>query len=99
MIGENPHTALGKIWEKAVIDRTITICNEKTGTKKPVIFMTKLSALHPASSPETILQILWENIDKLTAPVVLFLPGTPQGTRTYLYLDKKKEYVYRGDII
>ena len=46
-----------------------------------------------------ILQKLWKNIDEITAPVVLFLPGTEQEARTYLYLDKVKEYVYRGDII
>ena len=98
MIGEDPNKALGLRWENAAIKRMIEICQEKED-KKVILYMTKLSALHPATTPKNILQKLWNNIDKITVPVVLFLPGTEQEARTYLYLDKVKEYVYRGDII
>jgi hypothetical protein len=98
MIGEDPKKALGLRWENAAIKKMITICKEEH-EKKLIIYVTKLSALYPATTPKNILQKLWKNIDQITVPVVLFLPGTEKEARTYLYLDKVKEYVYRGDII
>jgi len=98
MVGEDPYKALGLVWEDTAIKKVQSLCNVEQG-RKPIIYMTKLSALHPATTPKNILQKLWKNIDTITAPVVLFLPGTEQEARTYLYLDKIKEYVYRGDII
>lgn len=99
MVGEDPYKALGLVWEDATIRKVLELCKIEEGGRKPIIYMTKLSALHPATTPKNILQKLWRNIDTITAPVVLFLPGTEQEARTYLYLDKIKEYVYRGDII
>ena len=44
--------------------------------------------------------ITWDsNQDTLEGPVVVLIPGTLQGARTYLFVYTRKEFMYRGDLL
>ena len=46
------------------------------------------------------MQQLWDSAQSaLLGPVVVLIPGTLTGPRTYAFLDAKSEFMYRGDLL
>ena len=72
----------------------------KVMASKPAVSLERCGALYPAIGPRDIMQALWDsNQDTLEGPVVVLIPGTLQGARTYLFINTRKEFMYRGDLL
>ncbi len=106
MPGSNPEQELGHMWvNKAageVTDCLIeTSSNENKGSeRKKVIVLTRLAALYPAATPKQLMQTLWNSSNtNLTTPVVVLIPGTFIEKRVYKFVNKVREFMYRGDIL
>lgn len=98
MPGDEPIRDLGELWLKAIID----VIKERIidNVNKPVIVLEQLSALYPVIGPRDIMHRLWNSQDlNLRCPVVFLIPGTIKPQRTYSFLDKQDEFMYRGDLI
>lgn len=99
MPGSDPVSELGHLWTTAIVD-SIKKSFSDSSSDKPVVSLERLSALYPAIGPRNIMQALWDsNQEALGGPVVVLIPGSFHTTRTYLFVDKKKEFMYRGDIL
>lgn len=99
MPGSDPQSELGQLWVNAVADAVRTSLAQP-GAGKPVVSLERLAALYPAAGPRDILQCLWDSAQAaLEGPVVVFIPGTMQGPRTYAFLGRKVEFMYRGDLL
>jgi len=99
MPGSDPESDLGNMWISAVAD-TIRSRLAEPGTGKPVVSLERLAALYPACGPRDVMQQLWDSAQSsLNGPVVVLIPGHIEGTRTYLFLGKKVEFMYRGDLL
>lgn len=99
MPGSDPISDLGRLWVKSVVEKVRKAFKETT-KEKPIVILERLAALYPAIGPRDIMQALWDsNQDTLRGPVIVFIPGSIQGPRTYNFLDLKKEFMYRGDLL
>ena len=99
MPGSDTKAELGHLWIDAIAK---TLNDSLVGIRdvKPVISLEKLSALYPAAGPRDLMQYLWDSIQTtLSCPVIVFIPGVLKGPRTYSFLGKKDEFMYRGDIL
>ncbi len=99
MPGAKPESDLGKIWVKAVADRIFELISGWKNEEKLVIYLTRLGALHPVSTPRALVQYLIESRDSLSIPIIIFIPGSLTEPRAYKYLDLVEEFMYRGDLI
>ena len=99
MPGADPESDLGNIWVKAVTDKIFEIISDWDNEHKLVIYLTRLGALHPVSTPRALVQYLIERRDSLSIPIILFIPGSLTEPRAYKYLDLIEEFMYRGDLI
>lgn len=98
MPGSDPVSDLGQLWVSAVVDAVHNEFRSSTA-KKPVVSLGHLAALYPAIGPRDIMQALWDsNQSTLKGPVIVLIPGSLEGPRTYAFLDIKKEFMYRGDL-
>ncbi len=104
MPGSNPEKDLGHMWVTAIVQE-VTANLEETlqdanKSQKRVIVLTRLAALYPAASPEQLMHILWNSSNvNLTTPVVVLIPGTLIEKRVYNFVNKVREFMYRGDIL
>lgn len=98
MPGSKPEAELGAMWI-ANITREIRECLDHSQAEKPVAVLYHVAALHPATSPRYLLQGLWDDARALRGPVIIFIPGTLNEARVYTFLNRKREAMYRGDII
>ena len=99
MPGSNPERELGDLWIKTISEKVHNILSWRSGTRS-VICLEKLSALYPAAGPRDIMHNLWDSGKSiLDCPVIVLIPGTLQGCRNYSFLNKKDEFMYRGDIL
>lgn len=99
MPGSNPESELGSMWVNNVVS-AIKGCAKKKGTEKVVIVLEYLAALYPVSGPRAIMQALWDcEQSSIDGPVVVLIPGTLQEPRVYSFLNQRKEFMYRGDIL
>ena len=99
MPGSHPQSELGQLW----IDATATAMREAAGlfgAGKPVFCVERLAALHPAAGPRDLMRSLWDSTaDACEGPIVVLIPGAVHGMRTYAFLDKVDEFMYRGDLL
>ena len=99
MPGSDPQSELGRLWIDAVAN-AIHECLEETSTGKPVVSLEQLAALHPAATPRDVMQRLWDSSqDILDGPLITFIPGIMKGNRTYAFLEREDEFMYRGDLL
>jgi hypothetical protein len=50
--------------------------------------------------PRDMMHALWgSDSQTLQGPVIVLIPGTVVGPRTYEFLDIRSEFMYRGDLI
>lgn len=99
MPGSDPASELGRMWIDAAAEH-IKQRLSAAGTGKPVISLERLAALYPAAGPRDLMQVLWDSTQsELMGPVVVFIPGEFNGTRTYSFLGEREEFMYRGDLL
>lgn len=99
MPGSDPEIELGNIWINTVSD-TIRDRLAESGSGKPVVSLERLAAFYPACGPRDVMQQLWGSAQStLDGPVVVLIPGYIDGPRTYSFLGKKAEFMYRGDLL
>ena len=99
MPGAKPESELGYIWVKTIADNIFEFISGWESEHKLVIYLTRLGALHPVSTPRDIVQYLVEHKDSLSIPIILFIPGSLTEPRAYKFLDLVEEFMYRGDLI
>ena len=99
MLGAKPESELGNIWVKAVTNKMFELISGWESENKLVIYLTRLGALHPVSTPRALVQYLIESRDSLSIPIILFIPGSLTEPRAYKFLDLVEEFMYRGDLI
>lgn len=99
MPGSDPVSELGRLWVKSVAD-SVRGCMARIGPGKPVVSLERLAALYPAAGPRDIMYSLSDSAHPAhDGPVVVLIPGTLLGPRTYAFLGQKEEFVYRGDLL
>jgi len=90
---------LARLWVSAIADEVRRKMTEGS-SGKPVLSVEHISALYPASGPWDVMQRLWNDADSpLDCPVIVLIPGVLTGSRHYRFLNKKDEFMYRGDLI
>jgi len=99
MPGAKPESELGNIWLKAITNKMFEIISGWESENKLVIYLTRLGALYPVSTPRALVQHLIESRDSLSIPIILFIPGSLTEPRAYKFLDLVEEFMYRGDLI
>ena len=106
MPGSNPEQELGHMWVTAVAEAvkdslTATSPDDNKGSeRKIVIVLKRLAALYPAATPKQLMHMLWNSSNaNLKTPVVVLIPGTLIEKRVYNFVNKVREFMYRGDII
>jgi hypothetical protein len=99
MPGSNPQGELGLLWVNGIAD-AIRTCLADPATGKTVVSLERLAAVHPAAGPRDVMQFLWDSAsDTFDGPIVILIPGTLRGSRTYTFLDQRDEFMYRGDLL
>jgi hypothetical protein len=97
--GSDAQAELGGLWIRALAREVLRQQRDSVAVR-PVVTLTRLSALHPAAGPRALMQHLWDGAQAaLERPVVLLIPGSYIGSRTYAFLDAREEFMYRGDLI
>ncbi len=99
MPGSDPQMELGRLWLKAITE-TVQATLSATGTGRPVASLQRLAAVYPALGPRDVMQNLWDNNQStLDGPVVVLIPGYVTGPRTFSFVGKHDEFMYRGDLL
>jgi len=99
MPGSDPQAELGALWVSAVAEAVKARLAEP-GKGKPVVSLERLSALYPAAGPRDVMQRLWDSAQSvLNGPVVVLIPGRVVESRTYSFVAKRDEFMYRGDLL
>jgi len=97
MPGSDPQSELAEIWITAICEEVKARLREP-GQGKPVASLERLAALYPACGPRDIMQRLWDSVQsELEGPVIVMIPGSRVDSRTYSFLSKRDEFMYRGD--
>ena len=97
MPGSDPGAELAHHWVHAV---AVAVRAASNGAGRRVVSLEHLAALHPVAGPRDVMQQLWDSAQSaLLGPVVVLIPGTLTGPRTYAFLDAKSEFMYRGDLL
>lgn len=99
MPGSEAEEELGLMWADAVADATREQF-EAQGDGLPVVSLERMAALYPVAGPRAIMQNIRANgRTTLEVPVVLLVPGEVKETRTYRFVRRHEELMYRGDVI
>jgi len=99
MAGGDPVRDLGECWICALVEEVISVLSA-TGEGIPVASLERLAALYPAAGPNELMNRIWNDAQsELAGPVVIFIPGTVLEQRKYSFLDRKEEFMYRGDML
>jgi len=99
MPGSSPETELGTMWVNSLV-HTVKERAKQNGDEKGVVVLERLAALYPATGPRALMQSMWDSEQSsLDCPVVVLIPGTLVESRVYSYLNKRVEFMYRGDIL
>ncbi|MGD9938154.1 MAG: hypothetical protein AB7S61_11875 [Methanoregulaceae archaeon] len=103
---EDPFTAvdaradLGRLWLDHAREEVRKLTTQTDRPGRPVIVIESIAALYPAAGPFMLMQTLWNDEEaRLEAPVLVPIPGTREGPRSYRFLDRDVELMYRGDLL
>lgn len=98
MPGSDPGAELARHWVTAVAGAARE--SSRSRGRKAVVSLERLAALHPVAGPRDVMQQLWDSTQSgLDGPVVVLIPGSSVGPRTYAFLDERNEFMYRGDLL
>ena len=99
MPGSNPETDLAILWINAVAARVRELAAQPP-KGRPVVVLETLAALYPVAGPRDVMQRLWDSAQSLlNGPVVVLIPGHVEESRTYSFVAKRDEFMYRGDLL
>jgi hypothetical protein len=99
MPGSDPQAELGELWVSAVAE-AVEARLSGPGKGKPVASLERLAALYPAAGPRDVMQRLWDGAQSaLNGPVAVMIPGRIVELRTYSFVGKRDEFLYRGDLL
>jgi len=99
MPGSDPTTDLGSMWVEQIA-QAVRDTFTQPGEGRPVVCLERLAALYPPTTPRGVMQQLWDSAQsELEGPVVILIPGTLDDSRTYRFVDKVNEFMYRGDLL
>jgi hypothetical protein len=99
MPGSDPRGELARLWLTAVA-RAVRDAFGQGRAGRTVVCVQRLAALHPAAGAQDLMRTLWDaHGAALAGPVVLLVPGTVTGGRTYEFLDVQSEWMYRGELL
>ena len=99
MPGSDPEAELGNMWVTSVAN-AVRESLATEGVGKPVVSVERLAALYPVAGPRDLMQRLWDSAQaSLDGPVIVLIPGTITEPRTYRFLSKRTEFMYRGDVL
>ena len=98
MPGSDPVVELGHHWVDAVARRVREPFEAPSG--RPIVSVEGIAALYPVAGPRDVMQQLWDSSQSaLDGRVVVLIPGSVRGPRTYSFLDLRNEFMYRGDML
>ena len=99
MSGSDTTTELGSKWVEQIA-QAVRDAFTQPGEGRPVVCLERLAALYPPTTPRGVMQQLWDSAQsELQGPVVMLIPGTLDDARTYRFVDKVNEFMYRGDLL
>jgi hypothetical protein len=99
MPGSDPQAELGGLWISAVAE-AVEAGLSAPGKGRPFASLERLAALYPAAGPRDVMQQLWDNTQSaLNGPVAVMIPGHIVESRTYSFVGKRDEFMYRGDLL
>jgi hypothetical protein len=101
MPGSDPLADLNTMWAKAIVEGVRqAFAQAGSGAGKPAVSLERCASLHPVMGPSDMMRALWGGDSKiLEGPVIVLIPGSVVGPRTYEFLDIGTEFMYRGDLI
>ena len=100
MPGSDPQAELGRRWVDAVEAKIHELAALPANGAVPLVVVERLAALYPAASPTAVMQAVWDTQGAALDTVVVFLiPGTLVQPRVYSFLNRREEFVYRGDVL
>jgi len=96
MPGSDPCSELAARWVLRIVDE---VRKSAANVERPIVVLHQLAALFPIAGPRDVMQSLWDDQQRLDYPVVFLVPGSLSGARTYAFLGKREEFMYRGDLL
>jgi len=104
--GSNAGMSIVRLWARQLAKEIESSLADLDVSKKPVVVLRGVAALHPLGNPTNLMESVAENEPRNphtghTVPVVLLVPGThpPQASRTYYFLGLPEARLafYRGE--
>lgn len=100
MPGSNPQAELGHQWVDKIAAQIHELSTRPSGGPLPLVVVERLAALYPAAGPRAVMQAVWDTEKASLDTVVVFLiPGTLLQPRVYSFLNRREEFMYRGDVL
>jgi hypothetical protein len=100
MPGSDPQAELGRQWVDKIAARIHELSARSPGAPLPLIVVERTAALYPAATPRSVMQAVWDTEKAALDTVVVFLvPGTLLQPRVYSFVNRREEFMYRGDIL
>ena len=91
---------LGRLWLDRARQEVRALADLRDRPGRPVIVIESIAALYPAAGPFMLMQTLWNDEEaRIDAPVLVPIPGSLEGPRSYRFLDRDVELMYRGDLL
>lgn len=98
MPGSSSTAELAHHWVQAVADAVRDA--SRRASRRAVVSLERVAALYPVAGPRDVMQQLWDSSQSaLEGPVIVLIPGSLRGPRTYAFLDDRNEFMYRGDLL
>jgi len=100
MPGSDPQAELGRQWVDGIAARIHDLSTGASGGTLPVVVVERMAALYPAAGPRAVMQAVWDTEKASLDTVVVFLiPGTLIQPRVYSFVNRREEFMYRGDVL
>lgn len=100
MPGSDPQAELGRQWIDAIASKIHELAAPALTGAVPLVVVERLAALYPAAGPRAVMQAVWDTEHAALDTVVVFLiPGTLLQPRVYSFVNRREEFMYRGDVL
>lgn len=100
MPGSDPQAELGRQWIDAIASKIHELAAPTSAGSLPLVVVQRLAALYPAAGPRSVMQAVWDTEHAALDTVVVFLiPGTLLQPRVYSFVNRREEFMYRGDVL
>ncbi len=100
MPGSDPQAELGRQWVNRLAAQIHTLSSHSPGLPIPLVVVQRTAALYPAATPRSVMQAVWDTEKASLDTVVVFLvPGTLVQPRVYSFVNRRQEFMYRGDVL